>query len=150
MRIVSAALVGLIFGIGLALSGMLDPARVIGFLDIAGGQWDPTLAFVLAGAVGVSAIGFALTRARTAPMFEASYQLPATAAIDVRLLAGAALFGVGWGLVGYCPGPAIASLGFAGQFAAVFALAMVVAMVGTRWILDSASPAPETKVDANN
>lgn len=144
MRIVSALLAGLIFGIGLALSGMLDPARVIGFLDIAGGRWDPTLVFVLAGAVGVAALGFAWTARRRAPVFNASFDLPPAEAIDARLLGGAALFGVGWGLVGYCPGPAIASLGFAGQSAAMFTLAMVGAMVATRWLLDSAARTPDT------
>jgi uncharacterized membrane protein YedE/YeeE len=102
MRVLSAALAGLIFGIGLALSGMLDPMRVIGFLDIAGGQWDPTLVFVLAGAVGVAMIGFALARRRSAPLYNTSFHLPTARRIDARLLTGAALFGIGWGLVGYC------------------------------------------------
>jgi uncharacterized membrane protein YedE/YeeE len=140
MRIASAALAGLIFGIGLALSGMLDPARVIGFLDISRGAWDPTLVFVLGGAVSVAALGFALAGRRKAPVFDASFHLPASKAIDARLLGGAALFGVGWGLVGYCPGPAIASLGFAGQSAAIFTLAMVGGMVVARWTLLPEAP----------
>lgn len=139
MRIASAALAGLIFGIGLALSGMLDPDRVLGFLDIAGGRWDPTLVFVLGGAVGVAAIGFALTRRRAAPLFGESFDVPGAAAIDGKLLGGAAIFGVGWGLVGYCPGPAIASIGFAGTPTALFALAMVGGMLLHRLLPDSAA-----------
>ena len=150
MRIFSALLAGLIFGIGLALSGMVDPARVIGFLDIAGGQWDPTLAFVLAGAVGVAALGFALTGRRQAPVLEASFEVPPVGAIGVRMLGGAVLFGVGWGLVGYCPGPAIASLGFAGQAAAMFTLAMVGAMVMTRWILEAAAMPSNVTTDSTD
>jgi uncharacterized protein len=137
MRVLSAALAGLIFGIGLALSGMLDPRRVIGFLDVAGGRWDPTLMFVLAAAVGVAAIGFALAGRRSAPLYDGGFHLPAARRIDTRLLTGAALFGAGWGLVGYCPGPAIASIGFAGQSAAIFALVMIGAMLVTRWTLDA-------------
>ena len=141
MKIASAALAGLIFGIGLVLSGMLDPARVLGFLDVAGGRWDPTLVFVLGGAVGVAAIGFGLARLRTAPFFDERFHLPEATAIDGRLLGGAAMFGVGWGLVGYCPGPAIASIGFAGTPSALFALAMVGGMLLHRALPESVSPA---------
>lgn len=142
MRIASAALAGLIFGIGLALSGMLDPARVLGFLDIAGGQWDPTLVFVLGGAVGVAAIGFGLIRLKAKPLFDERFHLSEATAIDARLLGGAAMFGVGWGLVGYCPGPAIASIGFAGTPSAIFALAMVGGMLLHRALPESASQSP--------
>jgi uncharacterized membrane protein YedE/YeeE len=138
MRIASAALAGLLFGIGLALSGMLDPARVIGFLDIAGGAWDPTLVFVLAGAVGVTAIGYGLAGLRKAPIYGESFQLPTTTAIDGRLLGGAALFGIGWGLVGYCPGPAVAAIGFAGTPTAVFCLALVGGMILHRALPETA------------
>ena len=149
MRIVSAALAGLIFGIGLALSGMLDPARVIGFLDVAGGHWDPTLVFVLGGAVTTAFVGFALVRRRRAPLFDSGFHLPQTTAIDGRLLGGAALFGVGWGLVGYCPGPAIASLGFVGEPAAIFALAMVAGMIALKAILESVK-APQEGSESTN
>ena len=142
MLIASAAFAGLIFGMGLALSGMLDPARVLGFLDIAGGQWDPTLVFVLGGAVGVAAIGFGLVRLRTTPFFDERFLIPEATAIDAKLLGGAAMFGVGWGLVGYCPGPAIASIGFAGTPSAIFALAMVGGMLLHRALPESASQAP--------
>jgi len=101
---------GLLFGLGLAVSGMTDPARVLGFLDIAG-AWDPTLMFVLGAAVGTTFVGYRLVFARGTPLFSAKFQLPTKQELDAKLLGGAALFGVGWGLSGYCPGPAIASMG---------------------------------------
>ena len=101
---------GLLFGLGLAIFGMTDPARVLGFLDIAG-AWDPTLMFVLGAAVGTTFVGYRLVFARGTPLFSAKFQLPTKQELDAKLLGGAALFGVGWGLSGYCPGPAIASMG---------------------------------------
>ena len=101
---------GLLFGLGLAISGMTDPARVLGFLDIAG-AWDPTLMFVLGAAVGTTFVGYRLVFARGTPLFSAKFQLPTKQELDAKLLGGAALFGGGWGLSGYCPGPAIASMG---------------------------------------
>ena len=103
-------LAGLLFGLGLAISGMTDPARVLGFLDIAG-AWDPTLIFVLGAAVGTTFVGYRLVFARGTPLFSTKFQLPTNQELDAKLLGGAALFGVGWGLSGYCPGPAIASIG---------------------------------------
>ena len=103
-------LAGMLFGLGLAISGMTDPARVLGFLDIAG-AWDPTLMFVLGAAVGTTFVGYRLVFARGTPLFSAKFQLPTKQELDAKLLGGAALFGVGWGLSGYCPGPAIASMG---------------------------------------
>lgn len=138
-KVFSAGIAGLIFGLGLTVSGMLDPMRVIGFLDITGGAWDPTLVFVLAGAVGVTAIGYGLVTKRAAPIYDAQFALPPTKGVDARLLGGAAMFGVGWGLVGYCPGPAIASIGFAGTSAAIFCLAMVGGMLLHRMIPEKAS-----------
>ncbi|MBR9925611.1 MAG: YeeE/YedE family protein [Gammaproteobacteria bacterium] len=101
---------GLLFGLGLAISGMTDPARVLGFLDVAG-AWDPTLMFVLGSAVGTTFVGYRLVFARGEPLFSTNFQLPTKQALDGKLLGGAALFGIGWGLSGYCPGPAIASIG---------------------------------------
>jgi uncharacterized membrane protein YedE/YeeE len=101
---------GLVFGLGLAISGMTDPARVLGFLDVAG-AWDPTLMFVLGGAVVTTFIGYRLVFKRSVPLLGGVFQLPTKQALDGKLLGGAALFGIGWGLSGYCPGPAIASLG---------------------------------------
>lgn len=103
-------LAGLLFGLGLAISGMTDPARVLGFLDVAG-AWDPSLMFVLGGAVVTTFIGYRLVYARGTPLFSNAFQLPSKQDLDAKLLGGAALFGIGWGLSGYCPGPAIASVG---------------------------------------
>lgn len=119
---------GLLFGIGLAISGMIDPARVLGFLDLAG-HWDPRLAFVLAGAVGMSFVGVRLARQRAAPLNAGQFQWPDPAAqVDRRLLGGAAIFGLGWGMAGFCPGPAIAAAGQGVSGAILFTAAMLVGM----------------------
>jgi uncharacterized protein len=107
MRLLVALGTGGLFGFGLSLSGMLDPKRVRGFLDIFG-SFDPSLAFVLLGAVSVSAAGYLLSRRMREPLFERSFHLPAQRRVDRRLIAGAAVFGIGWGMSGLCPGPAIA------------------------------------------
>lgn len=107
--VVVAAAAGVVFALGLVLADMTSPARVLAFLDLA--RWDPTLAFVMAGAIAVYAPVARLVRARPAPLLGARFHWPAPAAIDRRLLAGAALFGVGWGLAGYCPGPALVAAG---------------------------------------
>ena len=122
-------LAGLLFGLGLAISGMTDPARVLGFLDIAG-AWDPTLIFVLGAAVGTTFVGYRLVFARGTPLFSTQFQLPTKQELDAKLLGGAALFGVGWGLSGYCPGPAIASMGGL----TLPLLALLAAMVVGWWI----------------
>ena len=110
LRIVVALLAGALFGFGLSLSGMLDPARVIGFLNLASGHWDPSLFFVLGGAVLVAVPGVMLQRRLRRPLLDDSFHLPEKAEIDGRLLAGSALFGAGWGLAGFCPGPAVSGL----------------------------------------
>jgi uncharacterized protein len=120
---------GLLFGVGLVLGGMTDPAKVRGFLDF-GGQWDPMLAFVMAGAIAVHLPAYRLIRRRTAPVLAASFQLPTRKDIDAKLLLGAALFGLGWGLGGYCPGPAVTSL----TTGAPSVLAFVTAMLGASWL----------------
>jgi uncharacterized membrane protein YedE/YeeE len=126
MGLIGALAAGLLFGIGLILSGMANPAKVLNFLDVAG-TWDPSLAFVMAGAIGVAAPGFWLVRRRTAPLADVAFHVPPPdAPIDRTLIAGAAVFGIGWGLAGFCPGPAIVSL----PLAAPGTLAFVVAMVG--------------------
>lgn len=127
MKTFSALLAGLLFGIGLAMSGMLDPVRVLGFLDVAG-AWDPTLAFVLGGAVAVSAAGYQLARRRQRPAFAERFDIPAGRQIDAPLLAGAATFGVGWGLAGFCPGPALASLSLGLPKSIGFVAAMLLGM----------------------
>jgi uncharacterized membrane protein YedE/YeeE len=109
MREVAALSCGLVFGAGLLVSGMTNPAKVLAFLDVAG-SWDPTLAFVMGGALGVNTLAWALTRRRAQPLFAHEFALPSASEIDRRLLAGSLAFGVGWGLVGLCPGPALAGL----------------------------------------
>jgi len=119
---------GLVFGIGLILSGMTDPGKVIGFLDIAG-DWDPSLAFVMAGAIAVGVFAFALARRRAQAFFGGAMRLPTRRDIDLRLIAGAGVFGIGWGLAGFCPGPALVSLGSGQDKAVVFVIAMLAGML---------------------
>jgi hypothetical protein len=109
MRTLAAAICGIVFGVGLALSGMTNPAKVLGFLDVSG-HWDPTLACVMGGALAVSAAGFALAGRSARPWFAGAFSLPTRRDLDRDLILGAVLFGVGWGLVGLCPGPALAGL----------------------------------------
>ena len=131
VRSAVALLAGILFGLGLAVSQMVNPAKVLGFLDIAAawrpvpGGWDPSLAFVMAGALAVTAVGFRLALRRPAPVFGTAFDLPRATAIDRPLLTGAAIFGVGWGLVGFCPGPALASLVFGLPQSFLFVAAMV-------------------------
>ena len=106
----STLLTGVLFGLGLAVSGMTNPAKVIGFLDVSG-AWDATLAFVMGGGLVVNFLAYRLTMRRAQPLLATRYQLPARRDIDLPLVAGSALFGIGWGLGGFCPGPALASLG---------------------------------------
>ncbi len=122
-------LAGLLFGLGLAVSQMIDPAKVTGFLDVAG-DWDPSLIFVMGGAVIVAAIGFAAGRRLQAPLCAPAFSPPVVARVDFRLVAGALVFGTGWGLVGFCPGPALAALGVGGARAAIFVLALLAGMGG--------------------
>ena len=123
----SSLLTGVVFGLGLIVSGMANPAKVIGFLDLAG-RWDPSLALVMAGAIAVGAIAFAFARTRTASLLDAPMKLPSEQRIDRRLLAGALVFGVGWGIAGFCPGPALVALGMGSAKAAVFVVAMLTGM----------------------
>jgi uncharacterized membrane protein YedE/YeeE len=122
---------GLLFSVGLCLSGMTNPARIIGFLDVFG-DWDPSLAFVMAGAVGVHAALYRLIIRRTAPLLCASFSVPGKQGIDAPLLIGAATFGVGWGLAGYCPGPAVTSLASGAGLAVIFTAGMVLGFVLSR------------------
>ena len=134
MYILMALASGLLFGCGLALSQMINPAKVLGFLDIAG-RWDPSLAFVMAGAVAVTLVSFYYVLKRKAPLYDRRFFVPTRRDIDARLLAGAALFGCGWGLVGFCPGPALAALAYLKLETAVFVGAMLVgAAVPRIWV----------------
>ena len=127
MRTLVAFVAGLVFGLGLLLSGMADPAKVLGFLDLAG-AWDPSLMFVMGGAIGVGAVAFAAARRRTRSLLGEAMQWPTKTGIDRRLVAGALLFGAGWGLAGFCPGPAIVALGLGQAKAVVFVAAMLAGM----------------------
>ena len=129
---ISEFTVGLIFGIGLILSGMTDPSKVLGFLDLFG-AWDPSLALVMGGAILVGFFAFALAKRRTTTFLGGALQLPDSNDIDKRLLVGGLLFGAGWGLAGFCPGPAIVSLGAGQPKAAVFVLAMLAGMALFEW-----------------
>lgn len=131
MRLIVTLLAGSIFGFGLALSGMMNPARVRGFLDIFG-QWDPTLAFVMGGAVIVMAIAWAIQRNMASPTIGEDFNLPGTQRLDAKLIGGSALFGIGWGLAGLCPGPAISSLASSALPAAVFVVAMAAGVFAHR------------------
>jgi uncharacterized membrane protein YedE/YeeE len=129
MRAILPALAaGTLFGAGLALSDMVNPARVLGFLDIAG-AWDPTLAFVMGAAVVASAAGYLVSGRLSAPLFGRSFFIPENRRLDQQLIGGAALFGIGWGLVGFCPGPAVAGLIYGLWQSWLFVGAMLVGMV---------------------
>lgn len=129
MKITIALLAGLVFGLGLSLGGMTQPAVVLGFLDLFG-AWDPRLMFVMGGAVLTTAIGYRLVFRRDRPLFESDFQLPTARRFDARLIVGSALFGTGWGIAGYCPGPALASLGGG----APSLLVLVATMVAGWWL----------------
>ncbi|MFM8555364.1 MAG: DUF6691 family protein, partial [Betaproteobacteria bacterium] len=128
MERLSEFFIGLLFGVGLILAGMTDPAKVIGFLDLAG-AWDPSLAFVMGGAILVGLFAFGVAKRRTTSVFGGAMQLPTSRDIDRRLVAGSLLFGAGWGLAGFCPGPALVSVGAGQPKAGVFTLAMLLGMV---------------------
>jgi len=126
--VVPGLVVGMIFGAGLALSDMVNPARVLAFLDLAG-AWDPALAFVMGGALIPSAIGYALVRRMQRPLLADEFRIPQNRVVEPQFLAGAAIFGIGWGLVGLCPGPAIAGLAFGNWQLWLFTGAMIAGMV---------------------
>ncbi|MSO71281.1 MAG: YeeE/YedE family protein [Alphaproteobacteria bacterium] len=126
-RSVSALVAGILFGFGLSVAQMVSPAKVLGFLDLAG-NWDPSLALVMVGALLVSFAGYRFVRLRAAPLFESKFHLPTRTDIDRPLIGGAVLFGIGWGLVGLCPGPALAALAVGDPKIIGFVVAMVVGM----------------------
>lgn len=127
MQIIMALIVGLLFGIGLIVSGMTDPSKVIGFLDLAG-RWDPSLGLVMAGAIVVGLLAFPLASGRERSLLGNAMRLPSSTQIDRRLVLGGLAFGAGWGLAGYCPGPALASLASGGVKPLIFSAAMLAGM----------------------
>ena len=123
----TSLLAGLVFGLGLIVSGMANPAKVLGFLDLAG-AWDPSLALVMVGAIGVGVVAFFAARQRTMSLLGAEMKLPTARQIDRRLVSGSVLFGIGWGLAGFCPGPALVALGMGELKALLFVVAMLAGM----------------------
>lgn len=133
MSLFTALLSGLVFGLGLLWSGMANPAKVLGFLDLAG-PWDPSLGFVMVGAIAVAGVGFGLIRPRHQSWLGLPLAWPTSTHVDRRLVLGSLTFGVGWGLAGYCPGPALVALGSGQRSALVFVAAMVVGMALFDWL----------------
>lgn len=132
-RTVIAGLIGLVFGTGMALSGMSNPAKVLNFFDLAG-NWDPSLILVMAGAVLVTAIGYRFALQRDKPVVEARFHLPTARKLDTPLLAGSAIFGIGWGISGFCPGGAIPALGLGEPSAWIFVGTMLAGIAAARTI----------------
>lgn len=134
MRLVSTYLIGLIFGVGIAISGMANPAKVLNFFDVAG-TWDPSLIFVMGGAVVVAFIGYRIVLRRPAPIINAKFHLPDNPRIDARLLGGSALFGVGWGIAGFCPGGALPALGIGRIEVFAFVAALIVGIFSANGLM---------------
>ena len=130
-RIAVAAAIGLIFGVGIAISGMANPAKVLNFFDFAG-TWDASLGFVMAGALGVTALGYRFVLKRTRPVLDSKFHLPASRSVDLPLVAGSAVFGIGWGITGFCPGGAIPALGLDEPSAWIFVGAMLAGIAAAR------------------
>ena len=127
MPVIASLLAGLVFGLGLVLSGMANPAKIIGFLDLAG-SWDPSLALVMAGAIAVGLLAFIVARNRTVSFLGEEMRLPSARHVDHRLVVGSLLFGLGWGIAGFCPGPGLVALGMGEVKAGLFVAAMLVGM----------------------
>jgi uncharacterized membrane protein YedE/YeeE len=138
-RLTTALVAGLVFGLGLVISGMSNPAKVIGFLNLAG-AWDPTLLLVMGGALAVTIPGFQLLKRRARPLFAERFEFPARKSLEPRLMVGAALFGLGWGIAGFCPGPAIAALATARLDVALFVGAMIAGGVVHRFFFSPPPP----------
>jgi hypothetical protein len=131
MRLIATYLIGLVFGIGIAISGMMNPAKVLNFFDVAG-MWDPSLAFVMGGALIVTFIGYRIALSRPRPVFEPAFSLPTSRTIDARLVGGSAVFGIGWGIAGFCPGGALPAIGTGRGEVLVFVAAMIGGMFAAR------------------
>lgn len=144
MHRISEFLIGLLFGVGLMLSGMTDPSKVIGFLDVTG-HWDPSLALVMGGAVGVGIFAFAWAKRRNHPVLGQHFAWPASEKIDRRVVVGSLVFGVGWGLAGFCPGPALVTLVSGQEKAVAFVIAMIFGMIAYESIQRFYPPSSSTE-----
>lgn len=134
MKLVFALFTGVVFGTGIAVSGMINPAKVLNFFDVAG-TWDASLAFVMGGALLVTYFGYRLAWRRAAPLFGDRFQIPAATAIDARLVGGSAIFGIGWGIAGFCPGAAIPALGTGRWEVALFLVSVVAGLALRRFLV---------------
>lgn len=139
MRLLSAFAIGLIFGLGITVSGMVNPAKVVNFFDVAG-TWDPSLIFVMGGALVTTFIGYQIILRRQAPVLAEKFQLPTNRTIDARLIGGAALFGVGWGIAGFCPGGALPALGTGRIEVFMFVAALIAGILAMRFVLRLTEP----------
>ncbi len=139
MKILVQFAIGLIFGLGLIIAGMSNPAKVLNFLDvaaIASGHWDASLAFVLAGAIAATSLGFRYVLKRTRPVFGEKFHLPTSNDLDTRIILGPVIFGIGWGIAGFCPGPALTALGYGTWQSLAFVVPMLIGMLAARWLSD--------------
>ena len=139
-----AFLVGIIFAVGLGISGMTQPSKVVGFLDIAG-DWDPSLAFVMIGAIGIHALSYLLVKKRETPLLATQFSIPTNQNIDPRLIGGAILFGTGWGLGGFCPGPALVSLVSLQSQVLLFCGGMLIGFIGFRFFPKGSTQTPQNQ-----
>lgn len=131
MRLVLSYLIGLVFGVGISISGMANPAKVLNFFDVAG-AWDPSLAFVMGGALIVTALGYRFVLKRPSPMLASSFQLPTRRDLDMPLIGGSAVFGIGWGIAGFCPGGALPALGTGRSEVFIFVAALLVGIIAAK------------------
>jgi uncharacterized membrane protein YedE/YeeE len=143
MRLILIYLVGVIFGTGISMSGMANPAKVINFFDVAG-TWDPSLAFVMGGALVVTAIGYRLVFGRKRPIYEGKFMLPTARNLDARLIGGSAVFGVGWGIAGFCPGGALPALGTGRLDVAAFVAALIAGIFAAKYLQSLSRPKAQT------
>ncbi|WAX93072.1 YeeE/YedE family protein [Aminobacter sp. NyZ550] len=134
MRLLTSYLIGLVFGVGISISGMANPAKVLNFFDVTG-NWDPSLIFVMGGAVVIAFLGYRIVLRRTSPIIDAKFHLPDNLRIDARLLAGSAVFGVGWGIAGFCPGAALPALGTGRIEVVAFVAALIAGIFGAKGLM---------------
>lgn len=137
MRLLTTYLIGVVFGVGISVSGMANPAKVLNFFDVAG-SWDPSLLFVMGGALVTTFIGYRLVLGRNVPLIDSRFHLPGRGRIDARLIGGSAVFGIGWGIAGFCPGGALPALGTGTLDVFIFTGAMIAGIAAARWLQTAA------------